>query len=303
MLMERPHAAAAVSRRVPRWLWLSGLCVLVAVTLGIVILATHWPFSREAISSALEHATSRPVRIGDFRTTWFPPGCVAENVRIVHNNNPDATPLIAIDRLVIQGSLTGMFSSRKRLQEVRVSGMRIAVPPKGSRDGTAKFALATGGKPLEIEKIVADGSVLEFLPAEGSDEPFRLRINALTLLGVGSGKPWKYRVALTNSKPPGVIRASGEFGPWTPDHPGKIPASGEYSYSDVDLGVFRGISGTLQAKGKFAGPLERIATDGEIEVPNFHVDKSGSVVPLRVAYHAIVNGTNGETTLDPSTLR
>jgi hypothetical protein len=297
VLIERPPADT-VARRTPRWPWIVGVCVLAALTICIVILGAHWPFSRDAITRALQHATSRPVRIGGFRTTWFPPGCIAENVRVVHNNNPEATPLITIDRLVIQGSLTGMFTSPKRLQQVKVVGMRIAIPPKGSKDGTAKFALDSGGKPLEIVKIVADGSVLEFLPAKKGDEPFRLRIDALTLLGVGSGKPWQYRATLTNSKPPGVIRASGEFGPWHPEHPEEIPASGEYTYNDVDLGVFHGISGTLQAKGKFAGPLGRIATEGDVEIPNFHVDHSGSVVPMRVTYRAMVNGTNGETTLD-----
>jgi hypothetical protein len=192
-----------------------------------------------------------------------------------------------------------MFTSPKRLQQVKVVGLRIVIPPDGSKQGTAKFALDSGRDSLEIAKIVADGALLEFLPSKEGDEPYRLRIDALTLQGVGSGKPWQYRAALTNSMPPGVIRANGEFGPWNPDHPGVTPTSGEYTYNDVDLGVFHGISGTLQAKGKFHGPLGRIETAGAIEVPDFHVDKSGSVVPLRVSYQATVNGTNGETVLDP----
>ena len=298
MLIERPPATTP-NRRAPRWIWIVGLCFLAALTLGIVILVTHWPFSRDAITRALQGATSRPVRIGGFRSTYFPPGCVAENVRVLHNGNPEGTPLITVDKLLIQGSLTGMFTSPKRLQQVKVVGMRIVIPPDGSKQGTAKFALDSGQDSLEIANIVADGALLEFLPSKEGNEPYRLRIDGLTLQGIGSGKPWKYRAVLTNSLPPGVIRAAGEFGPWKPDDPGATPTSGEYTYNDVDLGVFHGISGTLQAKGKFHGPLGRIETEGAIDVPNFHVDKSGSVVPLRVSYHATVNGTNGETALDP----
>jgi hypothetical protein len=302
VLIERPPATTP-NRRAPKWIWILGLCFVAALTLGIVILSTHWPFSRDAITRALQAATSRPVRIGGFRSTYFPPGCVAENVRVLHNGNPEGTPLITVDKLLIQGSFTGMFTSPKRLEEVKVVGMRIVIPAKGSKQGTAKFALDSGKQSLEIAKIVADGALLEFLPSKEGDEPYRLRIDGLTLQGIGSGKPWKYRAVLTNSLPPGVIQAAGEFGPWNPDRPGATPTSGEYTYRDVDLGIFHGISGTLHAKGRFEGPLGQIATSGAVEVPNFHVDKSGSVVPLRVSYQATVNGTNGETMLHPAEAR
>ena len=282
----------------PRWIWISGLCLLAALTIGIVILATHWPFSRDEITRALQKATSRPVQIGAFRSTYFPPGCQAENVRVLHNSNPEATPLITLDRLTIRATFAGLFRPTKRLEQVTVAGMRIVIPPKGSKDGTAKFALDSGDKSIEIGTIVANGAVLEFRSSDPGEEPYRIHIDALSLAGVGSGKPWRYRAVLNLSEPPGVIRAEGEFGPWNPDDPGSAPASGEYTYSDVNLGAFRGISGTLHAKGKFRGPLAKVETEGALEVPNFHVDKSGSVVPLHASYHATVNGTNGEVRLD-----
>ncbi len=304
MLIERPGPAVRSSRRkIPRALRWFGAGLALLIIAGIVLLATHWPFSRDAMTRAIQEATSRPVRIGAFRQSYFPPGCLAEDVRVLHNGNPEGPPLITIEKLLVHGSLTGMFSSPKRLAEVKVVGLHISIPPEGSHQGTAKFALDRGGNPLAISKVVADNALLEFLSSEPAGKPYRLRVDGLTLTGVGSGEPWRYRANLTNSEPPGVIRAQGEFGPWNPDHPGVTPVSGEYTYTDVDLGVFRGISGTLQAKGKFRGPLGRIETDGDIEVPNFHVDKSGSTVRLAVDYHAIVNGTNGDTRLDPARAR
>jgi hypothetical protein len=278
--------------RVPRWRWILGLGVLAALIVGIVILATKWPFTRDAIARAIREATARPVEIGAFRSSYFPPGCVAENVRVLHASDPSATPLIAIEKLTVQGSITGMFTSPKRLARLQLSGMRIVVPPEGSPQRAEKFVFKTGGDSLEILKIGVERALLEFVPS------YRLGIDSLALDGVGSGKPWRYSAVLTNTKPPGVIRASGEFGPWKSGDRGAILVSGEYTYNDVDLGVFRGISGTLQAKGKFSGPLARIETDGALEIPNFHVDKSGSTVPMKVDYRAIVNGANGETYLD-----
>lgn len=268
------------------------------VTIGIVILRAKWPFTRREITNALQHATSRPVQIGAFRETYFPPGCVAENIRVLHNSNPSGIPLITIDRLQIHGSLTGMLA--KRLSQVKVSGMRIVIPPKGSKHGTAKFALNSGAGDLEIAKIVVDGAVLEFLPREDGDEPYRLKIDGLTLLDVGSGKPWSYDAVLTNSKPPGVIRTTGKFGPWDPDGASEVPVSGEYTYTGVDLGVFKGLAGTLNAKGRFEGPLAKIRTDGAIDIAGFRVEDSGTTVPMKIAYKATVNGTNGETRLDPA---
>src|SRR5689334_10492818 len=105
-----------------------GLCVLGAVVAGIVVLATHWPFSRDQITKALEEATSRPVEIGAVRQSYFPPGCMAENIRVLHNGRRGGEPLISIEKLWVQGSLLGMFISPKRLAEVKLVGMRMRIP-------------------------------------------------------------------------------------------------------------------------------------------------------------------------------
>ena len=300
MLIERPPATTH-RHHIPLWLRIVGLCVLAALTVAIVLLATHWPFTKDAMTRALQAATSRPVRIGAFHKSYFPPGCLAEDVRILHNSNPEGPPLITIQKLLVQGSLTGLFTSPKRLAEVKVVGMRVTIPPNKENDhGKSGMALDTGDKPLEIAKVVADGALLEFLPSEPGKKPYTLRIDGLIVRNVGKGKPMDYSAIVTNSKPPGLIRAQGKFGPWNSDNPGVTPVSGDFTYGDVKLGVFKGISGTLQAKGKFKGPLSRIETEGTTETENFHVENSGSSVRLKVGFKAIVNGTNGDTYLEPA---
>ena len=71
------------------------------------------------------------------------------------------------------------------------------------------------------------------------------------------------------------------------------------SRSNADLGFFKGISGTLSAHGNFEGTLERLTVNGQTDTPNFMVNLSGHQVPLRTTYRAIVDATNGNTTLDP----
>jgi hypothetical protein len=302
MLIER--APAAKHTRIPLWLRIAGLVLAGLIVAGIVVLATHWPFSKSAVERALRAATDRPVRIGTFHQSFFPPGCVAEDITVLTHHGGENPPLIAIRKLVIQGSLTGMFSSPKRLAEVKIVGMHLRIPPKrpGENHGIPLDS-GGGGHGLAISKIVADGALLEFIPADRGKEHYKLLIDKLLVRDVGSGKAMSYRAVLTNTEPPGVIRSEGKFGPWNPDDPGRTQVSGAYTYENVKLGVFGGISGTAHAHGKFAGRLDHILTDGTVEIPNFHVNGSALDARFAVDYHALVNGTNGDTRLEPANAR
>jgi hypothetical protein len=276
---------------------------LAVILIPLILLATHWPFTRDAISRALQEASGRPVEIRSFTRTYFPPGCRAEGVRFMHLHHPDAPPLITIDRLTIQGSFTGMLTSPKRLAAVHIVGMRIKIPPK-SPDGEGKSVVylnsGPNGPSLAISRITADGALLEFLPEERGGKPYQLKIDRLAITNVGSGGPASYRATLTNTVPPGVIRAEGKFGPWRPNDIGATPVSGSYTYDDIDLSVFHGISGAGHARGKFSGPLGRIRTNGNIDVAGFHVDGSDHSVSLGATFDAVVNGTNGDVLLNPA---
>jgi len=55
----------------------------------------------------------------------------------------------------------------------------------------------------------------------------------------------------------------------------------------------------LSAVGNFRGTLNRIDITGQTETPDFTVNTGGHPVLLKTSYHAIVDATNGNTTLDP----
>jgi len=108
-----------------------------------------------------------------------------------------------------------------------------------------------------------------------------------------------FQASLTNPTPSGEIQTKGRFGPWYRDIPALTPVAGEYVFSHANLDDIKGLGGILSSHGKFSGVLQRIEVDGETSTPQFSLDLSNHPVPLETQFHAIVDGTNGNTLLDP----
>ena len=108
-----------------------------------------------------------------------------------------------------------------------------------------------------------------------------------------------YNAALTNPRPPGAIHAVGSFGPWNAEEPGDTPLSGNYTFEKADLGVFAGIAGILNSTGHFDGTLNSIHANGQASVPDFRLKMAGNAVSLVTQYEALIDGTNGNTILQP----
>jgi hypothetical protein len=206
-----------------------------------------------------------------------------------------------MQKLVIEGSIVGMLTSPKRLSVVRVMGMRMAIPPK-AEESPASVPLNSGpsGKSIVISKITADGVVLEFLPEDRARQPYILKVDRLGIKDVGAGTRMSYRATVINTEPPGVIQADGKFGPWDPNDIGATPVAGSFTYDNIDLSIFKSISGMGHARGQFSGRLGQIQTHGSVDVTAFHVDGSDHSVPLATTFAATVNGTNGDVWLDPA---
>jgi len=303
MLIEQP--SSTTRSRIPKWSWVAGAVFFGETAAGIAVLAINWPFTQSAVTKALEEASGRPVQIRTFSNSYVPPGCTAEGVRFLRHKHPEAAPMITVEKLTIQGSFTGLFSSPKRLSEVRVVGMHVIVPPETHEGGNNRVALNTGpgGKSLVISKITADGAVLEFMREDRNGKPYVLTIDHLGITDVGSGAPMAYRAILTNTEPPGSIRAEGKFGPWNPNDVGATPVSGTYIYDHIELKHFKSIYGEAHAHGQFSGPLSRMETHGSVDVSGFRVDGSNHSVPLTTTFQATVDGTNGDVLLKPAVAR
>ena len=96
-----------------------------------------------------------------------------------------------------------------------------------------------------------------------------------------------------------MIHTSGWFGPWQTDNPRDTQLKGGYFFSDADLSTIKGIGGILSSVGNYEGTLDNIVVDGKTDTPDFQIARSGHRVPLHTEFHAVVDGTNGDTYLEP----
>jgi hypothetical protein len=299
--------SAVVRRRLWLWLLIGGLAFLVVATVAVVAAV---PLTSDALRhrmiDTLSSRLDADVSIGDLHWRVFPTvHATGSNLTLRRRGRGDALPLISIKRFTVDARLAGLV--RKRVQHVTVEGLEIAVPPSDDAPGAeaSPAPTATGASarpPLEegvvIETLDADGARVLTIPRNKNKAPRVWAIHSLRLHNVGSGQAMPFRAALTNAVPTGDIDTTGTFGPWVPDEPGDTAIAGTFTFGRADLSVFRGISGTLSARGNFGGTLDRIDVTGETETPDFTLRLSGQPFPLLAKYHTIVDGTNGDTILE-----
>jgi hypothetical protein len=160
-----------------------------------------------------------------------------------------------------------------------------------------------GNDPLTDAGIIIDAmdtidARLIILPFERNKAPKVWAIHNLHMRELGSTRPWPFKATLTNGVPPGEIAVDGGFGPWHREEPGDTPLEGAFMFAKADLGVFKGIAGTLSSHGYFGGTLAKLAADGETYTPDFTIAVGGHPFPLYVKYQALIDGTNGDTRLE-----
>jgi hypothetical protein len=279
------------------WIKIGGLLAVVLICGAAVLMASRWPFTRDTIVAALQKKFSSTVEVKTFHGTYLTPGFVAEGVTFRRNNDPDAPPIATIEKLTIQGAYWEFFSTPQRVRQVRIEGLHIFASPGSERIGNAQPAGGPKQSAVIIDQIIADGAVLEFASSEPGTEPLKFEIHELTLNSVADDRPLSFHAALRNPKPPGEIRADGHFGPLQPQNVGQTPLSATYVFQGANLGVFPGVGGTLASTGKFDGVLERIEIEGSTDTPDFQVARSHHTVPLKTQFQGIVNGTNGDVSL------
>ena len=265
------------------------------------ILTLNWPFTKAAVIETLQKRSLRTVTIGQFRNTYFPPGCVATDIRFLRIKHPDQTALLTIDKLVIKDGFLRLLLGQKRLDSVKVIGLHLRVPakePAGEPSPVMPLTHSDAANPVTIGEILADGAVLEFLAGQPEETPFRLTIEKLSLYEVGSDQPVAYKTEIENTLPTGLIRSSGRWGPWDPAHPETTPVDGDYTYENADLSKLPGVCGTMTANGHFHGTLGRIATTGQANVARFQVKGSSHTQDVKTDFDAAVDATKGDVTLN-----
>jgi hypothetical protein len=311
-----------------------GVLALLFLTLPI----TLTPSVRARLIAALNERFDSKVDVAELRVSVLPRVRVAgEGVVLRFKGRTDVPPMIAIKSFSAEASLFGLIGGPLHLSRVHLTGLEINIPPGGlkvksdSRQGEGEIdddaddgakidhnraavvdipqpppALGPEDEkrplkasPLIVDEVLSEDAQLRIIRRTPGKEPRVFVIHHLDMKGVGSNDPWAFEATLRNPTPPGDIITKGTFGPWAAGEPSRTPLHGEYNFAQADLGVFKGISGMLASEGKFAGVLERIDIDGRATIPDFTVKTGGHPVKLETTFHAIVDGTNGNTWLDP----
>jgi len=206
-------------------------------------------------------------------------------------------PMFAIKKLFFTVDLEVLVAPTKSVNFVSIDGMEINVPPKDERSNMEGGGAPSSG--VAFQNIQIRDAVLTLLPSDIGKPPLRFHIARLHLKSVGANSASRYDADLTIPKPPGTIQSSGDFGPWNASTPGDTPLKGHYSFDNADLGIFNGIAGTLSSKGTFDGELDSVNVRGTAYVPNFRLKMSGNPLPLSTTFEALVDGSNGNTVLQP----
>jgi hypothetical protein len=260
------------------------------------------PRLKARVISAMEQRFDADVQLADLQCSLFPqPQVDGEGLVIQHKQwGDERRPLIKIRHFHAQTDFTTLLDWRNRVNQVVLDGLEIHIPPRGDSTGkSVEPGRDTTRLKFLIETIVAHHGLVEIEPKDPGKDPLEFPIENLTMHSVGVGQAMTFTARLTNAKPPGAIDTSGHFGPWQRDDPRATPISGVYTFEHADLSVFNGIGGTLFSQGKYGGILQHIQAEGTTDVPDFALKKGGAAVHLTTTFHSIIDGTNGDTILDP----
>ena len=184
------------------------------------------------------------------------------------------------------------------------TGLAAALPQPGTLPApSGQIAEQPGGDGMLgrvlIRRIECDNAQLILETDKPDKLPLSFVIAHLMLKDVTAGAPMTFEAELTNPKPRGLIHTSGKLGPWQGGDVGETPLSGFYGFDHADLATFKGIAGTLASTGNYQGTLRELIVDGRVDVPDFRLPRFGNPLPLHTVFHARVDGTDGDTWLDP----
>ena len=297
-----------------RWLqWLAGVVSLglIAVAVAFQYVASHAePILRQRIIDTVSKRFNSPVALDRVEISALKGLAVTgEGLRVQYVAGPtqpglptDTQPMLSVRRFQFRTDFRSLLHSSTSIGIVYVEGMELHIPPADRRGALLGKSDTQSTQPklaLIVSHIVCDDAKIFIETSKPGKDPLEFDIQHLELTDMVWQRAFHYDALLTNPKPIGLIHSVGSFGPWHGAVPRDTPIDGDYNFSHADLNSIKGIGGMLSSTGHFAGQLGRITVDGATDTPNFSLDTSNHPVPLHTQFHAIVDGTTGDTTLDP----
>ena len=313
-------------------MWVGG--GLLAAALGLaavvaVLLHRAEPFVRARIVEELQSRFHARVELDSFHMSLvnglraegkglriWPPAQV-EGVAVPGTAAP-VEPLIRLQEFRFHAPLRYLPGKPIHISLVELKGLDVHFPPRShfghaavgagqTQDSPAEVGARGRAKLLsfEVDTMECNGARLVLgtsQPAAAGKPgklPLEFAIAHFKLTNIASGREMGFDAELTNPRPVGIIHSTGSFGPWLVADPGETPITGDYRFEHADLASFKGIAGILSSTGHYQGTLRHLTVDGEADVPDFRLTHFGNALALSTRFHARVDGTNGDTWLEP----
>ena len=304
MLKQKGEGVAGRGHRALFWVGMSVLVVaLVAAAIFEILLSRAEPILRARLVQSLSARFHSRVELAAFDVSLLRGFQVSgKDLAIYPYNIQSSGPTFSVRSFAFRTGYGSLLRSPLHIGHVEVEGLRINLPPKSQRKelpGSNSDHYEPGNVSISVDEMECTDTVLTLGTDKPGKVPLRFVIQSLALRSIGAGKPMDFTAVLTNPKPVGQIESRGFFGPWNADQLGETAIGGTYSFHDADLGTIKGIGGILSSQGGYQGTLDRIVVDGKTDTPDFQVKISGHKVPLHTEFHAIVDGTDGNTYLQP----
>jgi hypothetical protein len=307
---ERPELRGATKRR-RVWTWILASLLIAVVVLGVigeVMVRRAGPILKGRVIETLSTRFNSQVELDGFNVSLVKGLEVSgSGLRIFPEDEVVAAgatePLIALGHFSFHADWTGLYAKPMHVGVVHVRDMAVHIPPREMRQQAPKGQRHIGRIRIVVDEIVCDDSKLIIGTLKPDKEPQDFEISHIVMRNVGPDAPWDYDATLVNSTPKGDIHAKGTFGPWNNESPGDSTVTGHYTFDHADLNTIKGLGGMLSSVGEFTGQLDRIVVDGTTEMPDFSLDTANHAMPLDTKFHAIVDGTSGDTYLQPVAAR
>jgi hypothetical protein len=298
------HSRTSFRHKHPVFFWIAMPVLVLAAVLFVaveILLHRAEPILRERVMQTLSARFKSRVDLRTLHVSVLHGFEVSgEDLALYPYNLETKTPTFSIKSFSFHTSYGYLLRTPMTIGHVSVSGLRINLPPKSQRKQLPGVIEPNNAKmSIFVDEFDVSDAVLVLGTDKPGKVPLEFDIHNLVLRSVGGGQPMHFVATLTNPKPVGDIQSSGYFGPWNTEEPRDSPVGGRYSFSNADLGTLKGIDGILSSSGRYQGSLDNIVVDGETDTPDFEVNISGHKVPLHTDFHAVVDGTNGDTYLQP----
>jgi hypothetical protein len=291
-----------------RWRWILGILLFLLILLALCVrfvIARAEPILRTRVIETLSTRFKGRVELAGIHVSIINglevsgEGLEVYGATDPNPHEPGVQSLLGVQEFRFHTGLRNLFREPMRVETVYVKGLVLNIPPRETRQEMRAMRSRTGKMSISVDQFVCKEAKLLINTLKPGRPPLEFDISDLTLRDIGPRQPLHFDATLVNPKPVGNIHSTGLFGPLREDSPRSTAVQGQYSFSEADLGTLKGIKGILSSTGAYSGTLGRIVVEGKTDTPDFRVEVSGHRVPLHTDFHAIVDGTSGDTYLEP----